>query len=316
MERDPAAAVQRIRRRLQGNLFVDAGAVDDDDIDNAIDAAYEDNLAAGRIVSPEFVDDTAKDALASQLDSMPRHAESERLFDRLGIEMEEILRDEFASTRRMLEREHGSVSVPTPEDFRSGGVDLEVLMEEFAEMDAKDMGPMLVISQINMSGPRWKQIFTSLTKDASIADNPLKEHENYRTGHKHGLDVPSFPNDSTWQAIRHDAKREILFGPQHLLIMNVVQDPDNPSFDIPWTIRVLPTTDLGRHARPYPTIDEYLTMQARLVQEGEGPIMGRYRLAGVSREATDARYQPYGGWNPAEGIVEISKVRLVRSPGP
>jgi hypothetical protein len=298
---------------LHGNLFVDAGGVDGDEIDRLVDDAYDDNLAQGRVVTPAFADDVATGALKNQLDHMTEGVTTEYGNEILDdIALEEMLRGEFESTKEMLGRELSPVAMPSPEDFMAAGIDLKAIMEEFAEMDAKDMGPMLVISQINMSGPRWKQIFTSLTKDKSIPNNPLQEHTNYRVGHSHGLIIPSFPNDHVWQEIRQDAKQQILHGPQAVPSLNVIQDPDNPSFDIPWTIRVLPTSNDALYRRPHPTIDEYLTMQARLVQEGDGVLMGRYRLAGIARNSTTLYSQPFGEWKSASGVVEISMTRISR----
>ncbi len=248
----------------QGELASGVGSVA---LDNLIDGDVAAAREQGNLVGGGLEAVSNPDTRATFGETL---TQSEQLFGRIGI------------------------TVPTPEHLAANGVDFTTLGAVHERMSAEGLEPRLVLAP-SLNTSDWQQLYSNLRADGTIVGNPLK---NQIDGD--GLYIED-RIINTWDDLNGV--------PDNVPV--TLDTAINGSCN--WTLRLLPgtnrpsETNIAHNDPNYPdkpTVHEYLTLQANLLQAGEAPIDDSTWtwLDGTLENDSQA---PNGRWYQDEGQVRL-----------
>jgi hypothetical protein len=169
--------------------------------------------------------------------------------------------------------------------------------------------PELVLAPL-LPAQQWRNIYTVLTADTTIANNPLKKQND-----GHGLYING-EVEAAWD--------ELNVAPESVPVINGGDSVGNHN---QWTLRLIPGTPKptqtsidhdgnyqdsnGQKTRlqgvAHPTTNEYLTLQAILIQSGQPPIDAKtWSWLDGTFGSSNYLQAPSGFWGPDYGQVFLS----------
>ena len=285
-----------------------------------VQAAFEKNREAGRVVDSGFAGDVASAGLADIVRADTAEAKEAGILVDSGLERvtnPEIKRnfeDVFANTEKLFSRIN--LEIIKPEEFTIAGVDFVRLEKEFERMTSEGLEPQLVVApalplikDISPNADKdWYNLYDRLTSDSAIIDNPLKKQND---------------GNGLW------VSEDVCASARDLLLQEVKLATDKPNIHhtylkstdvaVPWTVALLSTTDKPQGLRTsHPdyeaaddpggsklaTISQYLTLQATRIQSGQSPL-DKDTSAWLQGTFNDGAQAPYGYWNSGGGRVVV-----------
>jgi hypothetical protein len=221
-------------------------------------------------------------------------------------EMPENFSDKLIDTYQTTEKLFARIGlVPPPFDVMTlakAGIDPLHLGNEYNRMHQEGRQPELVLSPLLLA-QQWRNIYTALTADTTIPNNPLKEQDD-----GHGLYINDEVN-AAWD--------DLNFIPGGVPVINT-----DTIAAAPWTLRVIPGTPKPTQTNidhngnykdgtqlpnvAHPTVNEYLTLQATLIQNGEPPIDAQTWSWLDGTFGDNSSRAPSGRWVPGDGRVVLS----------
>lgn len=234
-----------------------------------VNDAYQRNVEAGRVVSDEFTDGVAVESLADLL-HYNAAVESHQL-DSLSMENIEsfeiynCFEKAFADAEKLFAR--NKLEVPEPDEFARAGVNFRELAKKYQDMMDANQQPQIVIAPAHGVLNLWMDLYFDLAHDATLANNMLNKN-NYSSAL-----VVDNTIANNWSLIDTTPLSR-----QSNPIVAVDRPSDNLLMDVPWTIRLIsanldPDVDLSyTDTQNKPTVAEYLTLQATLIQNGQRPV--------------------------------------------
>lgn len=244
------------------------------DLVRQVDEAYWRNAAEGRVVDDQYADGVAVKGLADVLHHGGTETEKKmNLTLSWEIKNQETLADfenAFHDTAVLFERV--GERVPQPEDFESIGVDFSELAKKYEDMKDKWLDPQVVIAPHMDSFFVWLNLYDDLIVD---------EHLKWGTARREGETSLALPAAilNGWGEL-YDAYRSI---PQLPKFRGEAENSTTvPNNLIDWSVRLIPAVRDMNHADRdysagggvYPTVPEYLTLQALRIQDDKLPIDG------------------------------------------
>lgn len=121
----------------------------DTDIDTLLDDAYAENLAAGRVMSNEFANQVATDALHTQLDAMQDKSETSAKSLTVHEINDKEIRGQFfwAFTHAREALTYNGEKPPNPKEFHDlAGIDFGRLAATYKDMQEHNLDPQIVIA--------------------------------------------------------------------------------------------------------------------------------------------------------------------------
>lgn len=232
------------------NPFAQPEAIDGGQTARDIAAVYEANRRSKPDASYEIGAVAMKDVIAAEA-VQTRETPGLEVFQ--GLCEYEAFEDAFASSTKMFNRV--GLIVPSPQEFIDAGVDFQRLAEFYTHME----NPEIVIAPWGVVKDIWWDLYEALIKDKSILNHPLK---------------------GTGLAISDDARnRWEHFESQTLADSRSNEKEHQYMLDYRWSIRLISGQDtppnkgeLVRIMSKHPTINEYLALQARRIQDGKPPV--------------------------------------------
>jgi hypothetical protein len=214
-------------------------------------------------------------------------------------------RDKLTDTYQTTEKLFARIGlVPPPFDVMTlakAGIDPLHLGNEYNRMHQEGRQPELVLSPL-MTSSQWRNVYRRLTADTAIPNNPLKEQDD-----GHGLYINDEVN-AAWD--------DLNFIPGGVPVINT-----DTIAAAPWTLRVIPGTPKPTQTNidhdgnykdgtqlpnvAHPTVNEYLTLQATLIQNGEPPIDAQTWSWLDGTFGDNNSQAPRGGWYPDSGQVGL-----------
>ncbi len=200
----------------------------------------------------------------------------------------------FASTEKLFARI--GLTPPTAEELTGSGIDLSHLADVYETMQANSLEPRIVLSPTTLSIDQAKDLFNDLTSDKTIPNNPLQQRED-----GNGL----FINPDVTKHWSELTSPDLL--PNDLPIHT---SADGTS----WSIRIIPGTPEPTHTNiahnnpaypDKPTITEYLSLQANLIQEGQQPIDAGFYTWLQGTFGDNGSFAPLGRWGSYDGQVYL-----------
>lgn len=196
----------------------------------------------------------------------------------------------FGETLTHAEQLFGRIGLSTPsaEQLAESGVDFAALGAAHERMERDGLEPRLVLAP-SIRPDEWQDLYRDLESDTGV-----NAHGRIKNG---GLYI----NDNV-----ASAWTELSAVPDTVPAAIV---PDNEGYRTKWTLRLVPgtnrptETNVAHNDARYPdkpTVNEYLTLQADLLQSGEDPIddSSYTWLNGTfdnDSQAPDGRWLPDGG---------------------
>jgi hypothetical protein len=212
-------------------------------------------------------------------------------------------RNKLVASHQATEELFARIGLTTPPinvimSLARAGADPLHLGNEYNRMHQEGHQPELVLSP-RLPSAQWRNVYTSLTADPAIPNNPLKEQDD-----GHGLYINN-EVEAAWDNLD--------FVPEGVLVIN------------DWTLRLIPGTpkptqmDID-HAGNYkdgsgqimqfqgvghPTVNEYLTLQAIRIQSGQSPIDAQTWSWLDGTFGNNGSRAPDGRWNSGRGRVVV-----------
>lgn len=287
-----------------------------------VQAAYEKNLAAGRVVDSGFAGDVASAGLADIVRA--ETAAAKEAGDLAGSGLDQISSPEikrnfetaFAETERLFGRV--ILDAPSVEQFTAARVDFVNLEKEYKRMEQAELKPTLVISPVlpltkeasSYLIKDWQHIYDFLTADTTIPNNPLKKQTD-----GNGLYIAENVRYNAKDLFQQEMKR-INDNPD----INQAYVPTNDNSDLAWTVALLPTTDKPQELQTahtlhentndpthseLATISQYLTLQATSIQAGLSPV-DKDTYSWLQGTFNDGARAPCGFWDSGYGRVRVN----------
>jgi hypothetical protein len=264
------------------------------DLIQRVDDAYERALTAqGELASG--VGGVALDAL---IESDVTAAREQGSLAGSGLETitDPDVRTTFSESLARTEQLFGRIGLtaPTPAELQASGVDFDALGAAHEQMERDGLEPQLVLAP-SLGASEWEGLYSHLEADGSvngsgrIKNGGLYINADVRAAWSEFGIVP----DSVPVTMRRDTSGECN-----------------------WTLRCVPgtnrptETNVAHNDSRYPdkpTVHEYLSLQASLLQNGEDPIDNSTWtwLDGTFESGSQA---PFGHWSPDGGRVGLDRV--------
>ncbi|MDO4773900.1 MAG: hypothetical protein Q4A37_02140 [Candidatus Saccharibacteria bacterium] len=260
----------------------------------------------------------AEQLLSSSGVSEERHVGGSGLDAITNPEIKARFEQDYATYRRIFEG--GDITLPTPEELASGGIDWVRL----AELKETRPDHDLVVAPLTLPLEEVRQIVSGVTNDTSIANNPLKKYASNKKD-SDGLWVHSTVVDY-WDDIMAATVQE-----WQLPVVLVTKFADSP---VSWTAFLLPNSQNPEHqGMPFeemkqqglkaPPIVGYITYQMKRIAEGLPPVDSTTGTWAVGEfRYNDTAGVPAAYWRSADGQVFVDWFRAgssfnnlgVRSP--
>ena len=266
-----------------------------------VTAAYTENLRKSLIPDPDFVGDVATDSLANRIKSNTEIAvTSGGIFGtELGNnpEIHEAFESAFTTTEELFERLN--LIVPAAERFKKNGTDFIALSKAYERMQDEGLEPMIVITP-DLTIENWASLYLELrgalnsyTGD-TVERDALYVHPDITDQWETLVAIPSIPITQVPEVARRFEKV------QHWHIRVVQGTP-------------LPEININHRAdeSTYPTLNEYLTLQAIRLQAREEMLdSDRFcsSLLAGSYMRWGTLYSPAANWDPISGQLVIAKL--------
>lgn len=179
--------------------------------------------------------------------------------------------DAFQDTQALFKRVY--LDVPTPMNFDWEGVDFESISRVWDRMEKDAMTPEIIITP-HLSAEQWFDIYENLAHDRSINSNPLATRQQLGSAADNelrpGLLITNEVQEN-WREFDYVAQTST----------PTVETEDSEHFPIAWTIRIVEGGSRAQamdkpyspRSDDYLSLSEYLTLQARRVQEGYGDVV-------------------------------------------
>ncbi|MDO4773903.1 MAG: hypothetical protein Q4A37_02155 [Candidatus Saccharibacteria bacterium] len=262
----------------------------------------------------------AEQLLSSSGVSEERHVGGSGLDAITNPEIKARFEQDYATYRRIFEG--GDITLPTPEELASGGIDWVRL----AELKETRPDHDLVVAPLTLPLAELRQMVSSVTNDrGNIRNNPLKSYSLSKED-SDGLWVNSTVVDH-WDGIMAATAQE-----WQLPVALVTKFADSP---VSWTAFLLSSSqnpehrgtsfqDMQQQNIPTTSIVGYITYQMKRIAEGLPPVdSNTWTWAqGEFRDMDGAACAPFVIWIPARGQVDVHwgrvgislGIRGVRSP--
>jgi hypothetical protein len=200
----------------------------------------------------------------------------------------------FGETLTHAEQLFGRIGLATPsaEQLAESGVDFAALGAAHEQMERDGLEPRLVLAP-SIRPDEWQQIYGVL-EAGNVSGGRIKNG---------GLWI----NDDI-KAAWHDLSQVPETVPATVV-------PDNEGYRTAWTLRVIPgtnrptETNITHNDPSYPdkpTVHEYLSLQASLLQNGEDPIDDS-TYTWLNGTFADGSRAPFGFWDPGDGRVGLDR---------
>ena len=185
-----------------------------------------------------------------------------------------------------------NLTLPSPDQLVASGVDFAALGTAHERMSTEGLEPRFVLAPSLNTGD-WQQLYAELEADQSV-----NQDGRIKSGGLYIDDTVS----SAWDTLS-DVPDSV-----PVTLNSAAEGSCN------WTLRLIPgtnrptETNIAHNDPNYPdkpTVHEYLTLQASLLQAGEDPIDDSTWtwLNGMFENDSQA---PVGRWNPDDGRVGLS----------
>ena len=226
-------------------------------------------------------------------------------------EMPEDFRDRLVTTHQASKKLFDRIGLVPPlidaVGLAHAGIDPMHLANEYNRMHQEGYQPELALAPL-LTAQQWRNIYTALTADPSIPNNPLKEQSD-----GHGLWINDEVN-AAWGDLKFSSVPE-----------GVPVIKKDTLAAASWTLRIIPGTPKpslmnidhsgnykdgnGQEAQlpgvAHPTVNEYLTLQAIRIQSGQDPIDANIWTWLDGTFGNNNSQAPIGIWNPDLGQVFV-----------
>ena len=183
------------------------------------------------------------------------------------------------------------ITIPTLEECVVAGVDLQAIGSAYEQMKLDELEPEVVLSP-NLSLDKWRELYQDLVHSTASSNGCLKDV---------GLQVHS-EVIACWQELAMPDEDVPVIAPS--------------SMKHSWTLRLIPGTDSptdtgithSYNQSVHPTVGEYLTAQAILIQANLEPLDSGHTytwLNGTFHGKFNLLSTPYGNWGDGVGRVNI-----------
>ena len=273
------------------------------DITDKVAAAYAHNLITGFAPNSNFTGTVATGGLADKIrldteavaSNNSNLASIERISD---PETRDAFESSFTTAEQLFDRI--GLRAPTAEECSEAGINLKTLADSFERMQFEGFEPAIVLAPI-LDLESWQKLYQNLTDYKQVKSGKSIEGSGLRANssiQRHWTDLAEISSSI----------------PTVTLL-----DTKNPTT---WSLQLIPAslTSITHmvHYNPtegmYPTICEYLALQASLLQAHRMPIdsgIDSAWLNGVTRYDVDRKWVPYGRWIEGDHAhVEIGGVTL------
>ena len=275
-----------------------------------VEYAYAKNVEAGRVVDDTFAGDVAVESLASKISKEASRSSMNQLeYSALeAIDNPETLKafeDMFRIEKALFDRI--DIDLPTPDELETT-FDFARLAGIYERMKEKGLEPRIVLAPIaNDYDFFWRNLYNQLGNDNSnsLSYEGLIINNEIKSLWSELADIPSN---------QIDAYNNKNF-PYYL--------KRSPSGDSTvWTLRLFPGTNRAPNIphvsvpfseQNHPTIEEYLTMQATILQDAGTPVdsidtndvHGSTWLSGHFPDSIRTTAAPYGYWDEISHSIKI-----------